>query len=236
MEGIIVKILIQIGLRYAKEIAVFLLVLFLLLFVAITGFYTKPVKSENQNTNIVNAINETKQFLGIDAITYKKAYTLSLPDFVYAFPTTGTVTQKALEIGYAGNAHIAWDIANSNDTVPVYAGFDGTVTKSKLITQYTNYQWRFCGSQGGICYERIDEYKDIVLGCGNEIQIESEKVETLRFMYCHLDSRLVEVDQQVKIGDIIGYMGSTGWSTGKHLHFEVHYKGDSVDPKYFYER
>jgi len=230
MEAVATKILIHLAVKYGRQIIIF----FLVLFVAITGLFIKPVKFEN--VNVVNAIDETKQYIGIEAVTITKNYPFSLADLLYAFPTTGTITQRVSDVGYAGNSHYAWDIANSADMVPVYAVFDGTVTVSKINTQYTNYQWRFCSEQGGICYDKIDEYKDIVFGCGNEIQIESSRVETLRIMYCHLDNRLVNAGQQVKMGDIIGYMGSTGWSTGKHLHFSYYYKGDPVDPKYFYEK
>jgi murein DD-endopeptidase MepM/ murein hydrolase activator NlpD len=40
----------------------------------------------------------------------------------------------------------------------------------------------------------------------------------------------VEADQQVKQGETIGYIGSTGRSTGPHLHYEVHIGSDVVDP------
>lgn len=39
--------------------------------------------------------------------------------------------------------------------------------------------------------------------------------------YCHLDKRLVNAGETVKAGDRIGVEGNTGYSTGRHLHFEV---------------
>ncbi len=40
----------------------------------------------------------------------------------------------------------------------------------------------------------------------------------------------VEPGDQVQRGDILGYVGSTGRSTGSHLHYEVHKNGKPVDP------
>ena len=43
----------------------------------------------------------------------------------------------------------------------------------------------------------------------------------------------VRIGQQVKIGDIIGEVGSTGRSTGPHLHYETRIDGEAVDPQKF---
>ena len=49
-------------------------------------------------------------------------------------------------------------------------------------------------------------------------------------LYAHMSSRKVEVGQYVNQGDVIGITGSTGNSTGPHLHFEVTENGVRVNP------
>jgi len=53
--------------------------------------------------------------------------------------------------------------------------------------------------------------------------------------YGHLSEIKVEDGQQVKKGDIIGIQGSTGRSTGPHLHYEVRYHDQAMNPKNFLE-
>lgn len=55
----------------------------------------------------------------------------------------------------------------------------------------------------------------------------SGKLETF---YCHLSEILTQEGEEVRAGDVIGLVGSTGWSTGPHLHFEIRKDGESIDP------
>ena len=66
-------------------------------------------------------------------------------------------------------------------------------------------------------------------GYGNLIVIRHDN--GLETYYGHLSSKLVNVDDPVKAGECIGLGGSTGRSTGPHLHFETRYHGKPFDPQ-----
>lgn len=53
-------------------------------------------------------------------------------------------------------------------------------------------------------------------------------------LYAHLSSMAVSAGQAVNQGDVIGYVGSTGWSTGPHLHFETRAGGALVNPGIYF--
>lgn len=63
---------------------------------------------------------------------------------------------------------------------------------------------------------------------GNNIEIE---INGVTFRYAHLNKINVNLGDSVKQGDIIGLMGSTGASTGSHLHFEIIINSRIVDPE-----
>ena len=65
-------------------------------------------------------------------------------------------------------------------------------------------------------------------GYGNLVVIRHDN--GLETYYGHLSRRLVNPGQMVKAGDIIGLGGNTGRSYGSHLHFEVRYLGNDINP------
>jgi murein DD-endopeptidase MepM/ murein hydrolase activator NlpD len=76
---------------------------------------------------------------------------------------------------------------------------------------------------------KVSVSKDEATGYGKWIEIQHE--DGTKSRYGHLNSRNVQVGAQVAAGQQIGTMGSTGTSTGSHLHFEVFNKqGVQVDP------
>lgn len=87
---------------------------------------------------------------------------------------------------------------------PIYATADGTVTRADFSTG----------------------------GYGNHVIINNGYgYETL---FGHMVRVKARAGQKVKRGEIIGWVGSTGKSTGPHCHYEVHKNGEPVDPVYYF--
>lgn len=71
-------------------------------------------------------------------------------------------------------------------------------------------------------------FAENVYSYGNLVKILHDNGDVT--WYAHCDEIIVSVGDKVAQGDIIAYMGSTGISTGDHLHFEVHINDEAVDP------
>lgn len=69
---------------------------------------------------------------------------------------------------------------------------------------------------------------DVDTGYGKNVTVSH--YANVNTFYAHLSKVIVNEGDEVKQGDIIGYVGSTGASTGPHLHFELCIDGEYVDP------
>lgn len=103
--------------------------------------------------------------------------------------------------------HSGTDIGAPGGT-PILASADGTVTITNAIDSW-----------GG--------------GYGYHIKINHN--DTFDTLYAHCSSICVTVGQEVKQGEVIGYVGTTGNSTGNHLHFEVWQNGERTDALGFFK-
>ncbi len=65
-------------------------------------------------------------------------------------------------------------------------------------------------------------------GCGNAVRLRHGGGLDTR--YCHMSRIAVRSGQSVKRGQVIGYVGSTGLSTGAHLHYEMYRGGRAINP------
>ena len=74
-------------------------------------------------------------------------------------------------------------------------------------------------------------YSGVMSGYGNVVVISHGSMSTL---YAHNSSLTVQVGQRVSGGQQIAVVGSTGQSTGPHIHFEVIINGSRIDPSGYY--
>ena len=103
-------------------------------------------------------------------------------------------------------------------TVKMHAGLDFTAPQGTPIYATANGVIKTAGNTGN--------------GYGNYVVINhGYGYETL---YGHMVKIKARRGQKVDRGDLIGYVGSTGKSTGPHCHYEVHKNGRKPDPVYFF--
>lgn len=86
------------------------------------------------------------------------------------------------------------------------------------------------GTPINVAFDGRVRYSGYVSGYGNLVIVRHEN--GLETFYGHLSKRLVTPKQWVRAGDVIGLGGSTGRSSGPHLHFETRYKGYAFDPQW----
>ena len=97
------------------------------------------------------------------------------------------------------DTHSGYDLVGVGST-DVTAAVGGKVAVSRIITDKSNLTWQW----------------------GNYVCILGD--DGRYYYYCHLASRAVSKGDTVTAGDKLGVMGSTGYSFGAHLHFEVREK------------
>jgi murein DD-endopeptidase MepM/ murein hydrolase activator NlpD len=76
-------------------------------------------------------------------------------------------------------------------------------------------------------------YRDVRGGYGNFIELSHKGGITSRYAHMHEYADGIEMGSVVQAGDLIGYVGTTGLSTGPHLHFEIRTGGEPTDPLSF---
>lgn len=98
-----------------------------------------------------------------------------------------------------------------------------------------HYGLDFTAPQGTPIYatgDGIIKEAGVGTGTGNHVIINHGYGYETEYM--HLVRIKIRTGQRVKRGEIIGWVGSTGASTGPHVHYEVHINGSPVDPVYFF--
>ena len=133
-------------------------------------------------------------------------------------PATGEVVKEIdPSIAWPVQGVITLEFAQSSSYQVFHTGIDIANTLGTPITPFM---------QGKVVYAG-----EIFWGYGKHIIIDHG--DNITSIYGHLDKIYVFEGQEVKIGDEIGKMGTTGWSTGPHLHLEARVYGIPVNPRVF---
>ena len=179
---------------------------------------SKRVKNVNGIISYVEPISKEELKPAINQIILKGKKVMngvgSLKNWLWptnsGYTITSNWTYRINPITGVRELHKALDIAGTGYGSPIYAVTNGVVSESS--------------------YRRED---------GNYVCI-NHNVQNYYTCYAHMSKRNVVVNQVVERGDIIGYIGDTGYATGPHLHFEVWigkpwYGGYRIKPTLMYQ-
>ena len=134
-----------------------------------------------------------------------------------------------------------------NDTNDYYVESNATWTKPCKYTKFTSPfgwrvhpvhgDWRFhygvdlAGPEGTkIVATRSGTVKTAKYSSSAGYYVTIDHGDGFSSQYMHMTHYIVKAGDKVEAGQVIGYMGSTGTSTGNHLHFSILYNGEHVNP------
>lgn len=165
-------------------------------------------KENTVKENVGVSVDENEEEEKIIAVSSSISSELNIVDKIkesktdFVKPVKGTVTS------HFGAREVIFEGINSYHT-----GTDiGANTGTKVVSSIS----------GKVTRATYNKYN------GNFVEVTNGEIATI---YCHMSKLNVDVGDNVKAGTKIGEVGSTGLSTGPHLHFEIVYDGTKVDPE-----
>ncbi len=179
------------------------------------------VESMDDNSTVLPPLSTTINNLNSRIIAQKKSYdeidnlVKNKEQLLAHTPAIQPVSNKDLTRIASG---FGYRIDPIYKTVKMHAGLDFTAPQGTPIYATADGIVTTAGNTGN--------------GFGNHVVINhGYGYETL---YGHMVRVKAKVGQTVKRGEVIGWVGSTGKSTGPHCHYEVHKNGQKIDPIYFF--
>ncbi len=172
---------------------------------------TSTNQSENKEVNVYEEIlgvgasaTEEKYITAVSSTSFENNIVdkIKATGVKFVKPTTGTITSNF------GAREVIFEGIDSYHTGVDIANKKGTKVVSSI--------------EGKVTTATSNKYN------GNYVVVESGDIRTI---YCHLNKISVKKGAKVKAGAKIGEMGTTGYSTGPHLHFEIEYKGEKINPR-----
>lgn len=192
--------------RYKKEFTTVFVILSLLIFLPFFSVIVAANTGVNAVSDVLAAVNPTTHLVEVFDGDGNKIEELELST---TWPVSGTVTD---EFGTSETWRRLLGLGH-------HTGIDISNVMYTPITPFT---------EGAVL--AVDNTDDSA--CGRSITIKH--TDRIKSQYCHLDSAAeLAADTPVKPGDVIGYLGSTGTSTGPHLHYMIYVSGIPVNPRTF---
>jgi murein DD-endopeptidase MepM/ murein hydrolase activator NlpD len=175
------------------------------------------MRSSDLVNSIINSLNNLGHYISAQKKSYNEIDDLlkNKEKLLVSTPAIQPVSNKDLTRVASG---FGYRIDPIYKTVKLHAGLDFAAPQGTPIYATANGTVIVAGNTGN--------------GYGNHVVINhGYGYETL---YGHMVKVKARVGQQIKRGEVIGYVGSTGKSTGPHCHYEVHKNGQKIDPVYFF--
>lgn len=167
--------------------------------------------------SIDTTINQIKSRISAQQKSYDQVVKLisNKEQLLAATPAIQPVSNKDLNRIASG---FGYRIDPVYKTIKLHAGLDFAAPQGTPIYATADGRVKLAGFSDG--------------GYGNHVVIDhGYGYETV---YGHMVRVKARTGQSVKRGEVIGYVGSTGKSTGPHCHYEVHKNGQKLDPVYFF--
>ena len=208
--------------------------------VTVEETYTETVPFETETTYDENdyADNKTVTQKGVsgltqyvDAVSYidgKETSRTTVSETVISKPVTEKVTVGTIEhhYGYASGTFL-WPVPNYTTITSTFGPRWGTNHNGLDISGSGVYGADIIASDGGtVTLAQSDNSgygMHIIIDHGNGFETH----------YAHCSELYVSAGEQVYAGQVIAAVGSTGYSTGPHLHFEIIYNGTKIDPQQY---
>jgi len=175
------------------------------------------MRSADLVNSIINSLNNLGHYISAQKKSYNEIDNLlkNKEQLLVSTPAIQPVSNKDLTRVASG---FGYRIDPIYKTVKLHAGLDFAAPQGTPIYATANGTVTVAGNTGN--------------GYGNHVVINhGYGYETL---YGHMVKVKAKVGQQIKRGEVIGYVGSTGKSTGPHCHYEVHRNGEPVDPVFYF--
>ena len=175
------------------------------------------MRSSDLVNSIINSLNSLGHYITAQKKSYSEIDNLlkNKEQLLRCTPAIQPVSNKDLTRVASG---FGYRIDPIYKTVKLHAGLDFAAPQGTPIYATANGTVTVAGNTGN--------------GYGNHVVINhGYGYETL---YGHMVKVKARAGQQIKRGEVIGYVGSTGKSTGPHCHYEVHKNGQKIDPVYFF--